>query len=379
MNMCKKTFLLIPVLFCLPLLTVFAQKKHTVVPGNTLSGLAQQYYNDFKKWPAIHDANKDKDLELAAGTSPFVPKRILNPNLIYPCQILIIPNIADDKNAATSGTADEKYKNLLIGDWGDDPMLSISNNGRFSQNDKSGTWTFKGDLLTLEGMGVYLVDLKQLELGALVLTPVKDAQGKEVKNAKSSTMKKRAAKMPDQVKIIDVKGKVLSQGKGVAGAKVEAVGYKQTATVAADGSFTLTQIPVGTALNVTANGYKTNSTTAAENVSINLEQDTPAIATRNFKGKVVFFKKQGSKKPPLPAAKATVTLIVNGKEVRSMNVKGDGTFEFTAIKNEFNQQVEIVAKLLKFGDKRTKAPDTQAAEVDLGTIELFPAPKKKKK
>ena len=52
----------------------FAQ--HAVVPGNTLSTIAQQVYGDPSRRPRIFEANRDQ---------------ILNPNLIFPGQVLRIP------------------------------------------------------------------------------------------------------------------------------------------------------------------------------------------------------------------------------------------------------------------------------------------------
>jgi nucleoid-associated protein YgaU len=49
---------------------------YTVVPGDTLSKIAQQRYGNANLWPRIHDANRDE---------------IANPNLIFPGQTLRIP------------------------------------------------------------------------------------------------------------------------------------------------------------------------------------------------------------------------------------------------------------------------------------------------
>lgn len=54
---------------------------YTVVPGDTLSGIALKFYGDASRWPEIHEANKDI---------------IENPNLIYPGQTFVIPDDDED-------------------------------------------------------------------------------------------------------------------------------------------------------------------------------------------------------------------------------------------------------------------------------------------
>ena len=50
---------------------------YTVVSGDSLWKISKKYYGDGTKWTKIYNANKDK---------------IKNPNLIYPKQVLTIPN-----------------------------------------------------------------------------------------------------------------------------------------------------------------------------------------------------------------------------------------------------------------------------------------------
>lgn len=52
-------------------------RTHTVAAGDTLSRLARFYYQDAGDWRRIYDANRD---------------RIKNPDLIYPGQVLTIPD-----------------------------------------------------------------------------------------------------------------------------------------------------------------------------------------------------------------------------------------------------------------------------------------------
>jgi nucleoid-associated protein YgaU len=50
--------------------------QDTVQPGDTLSALAQKWYSDANQWPRIFEANRNQ---------------IVNPNLIFPGQVLRIP------------------------------------------------------------------------------------------------------------------------------------------------------------------------------------------------------------------------------------------------------------------------------------------------
>jgi nucleoid-associated protein YgaU len=54
-------------------------KKHVVVSGDTLSGIAKKYYDDAGKYMAIYEANKD-----VIGNDP---------NLIQPGMELVIPKL----------------------------------------------------------------------------------------------------------------------------------------------------------------------------------------------------------------------------------------------------------------------------------------------
>src|SRR5262249_13435407 len=57
-------------------LLIPATAQYTVVDGDSVSGIAQQFYGDVSLWPRIFEANKDQ---------------ISDPNLIFPGQELCIP------------------------------------------------------------------------------------------------------------------------------------------------------------------------------------------------------------------------------------------------------------------------------------------------
>jgi nucleoid-associated protein YgaU len=53
-----------------------APRTYTVVKGDTLSGIAKQFYGDASKWRRIYEANRDV---------------IKNPDLIKPGQVFKVP------------------------------------------------------------------------------------------------------------------------------------------------------------------------------------------------------------------------------------------------------------------------------------------------
>ncbi len=54
------------------------ERTYTVKPGDSLSKIAKAVYGDAGKWNAIYKANQDA---------------IKNPDLIYPGQVLKLPNL----------------------------------------------------------------------------------------------------------------------------------------------------------------------------------------------------------------------------------------------------------------------------------------------
>jgi nucleoid-associated protein YgaU len=62
-----------------PSASTTAGRTYTVVSGDSLSKIAKHHYGDSAKWHAIYEANRDK---------------IKNPDLIYPGQVLTIPDVS---------------------------------------------------------------------------------------------------------------------------------------------------------------------------------------------------------------------------------------------------------------------------------------------
>lgn len=70
-----------------------AGKQYTVVVGDTLSGIAQRAYGRGSKWPVIYNANQTK-------------LRSNNPDLIYPGEVIFIPELVDEKKMKRDITGD---------------------------------------------------------------------------------------------------------------------------------------------------------------------------------------------------------------------------------------------------------------------------------
>lgn len=73
--------------------------KYTVVKGDTLSLIAQRIYGNLNRWPEIWNANRSQ---------------IENPALIYPGQVLTIPNVTTT-TATTGGTTGGKPSGIIGG------------------------------------------------------------------------------------------------------------------------------------------------------------------------------------------------------------------------------------------------------------------------
>jgi len=79
------------------------EDKYTVVKGDCLWKIAgkKEIYNNPKYWPKIWEANEDGVISAPAHT----PKKITNPNLIYPGQVLRVPTLtAEDLKKLTDNT-----------------------------------------------------------------------------------------------------------------------------------------------------------------------------------------------------------------------------------------------------------------------------------
>ena len=78
---------------------------YTVVKGDCLWKISgkEEIYGNPRLWPALWDANKDG--VVSAPTA--VPKTIKNPNLIYPGQVLRVPQLSEEEK--------EKMKNKSSG------------------------------------------------------------------------------------------------------------------------------------------------------------------------------------------------------------------------------------------------------------------------
>jgi len=380
----KFSFLLIVAFLCFQVGNVLAQKKHTVVSGNTLSGLAKQYYNDGKKWKTIYDANKGKTLETTSVKNAEgkvvqrrIPTRLVNPNLIYPGQILMIPDVASD------GMSDADFTSMIAGTW--EGVEPVTVKGQFVKFNTDGSveaydpmkeewmkapdtkWMVKNGSLVFSSGGeeeMYKIDEEAAKAGMLSFA---DDEG---------TQKWKKGAPAPKIELYEVTGVVTSSADskplGAVNVKYTKDGRSMTATTDGSGRYVIKDIPTGTRLSFSTEDYKDGAATTnkATAVNVSLEPDKPKNATREIVGRVNYVKKPG--KDPKPAKKATVTLRVDGKVVGtpSMKVNKDGTFTFTNVPYSFGQKAEVSAEMKKYKTGTTMVEDKDVPKIAAPAIQL---------
>jgi len=85
------------------------EDKYTVVKGDCLWRIAgkKEIYGNPRYWPKIWEANEDGVI----SAPPSTPKKVTNPNLIYPGQVLRIPTLTDED---LKKMTDNKYINKNV-------------------------------------------------------------------------------------------------------------------------------------------------------------------------------------------------------------------------------------------------------------------------
>lgn len=377
----RKFNVLLIALFCLSIVTASAQEvQHTVASGNTLSGLAKQYYKDMKNWKPIFDANKGKKLKIATNPStkkPYVvPTMLVNPNLIYPGQILTIPNTTGGEKpvepmtaAELSAKAEGTWKVMKAGGPlpTKDAFVKMEKGGKLYAYNAAldakedwteiGKWEVKEDksfVLTIAGKETSYVideaDVKANKWGFMMM----DEKGTTVADVEMM----KATPPP---KTFDVTGKVMSGGKALAGVSVSGGG--KSATTDASGAYTLRGVKEGDEVKFSKNTYNSASgkITGGKIADVTMIRQEPPVKERTFTGSIM--RKNGSK----GAKKAEVTLKIGGKSYGPYIAEKDGSWKSDPVPYEWEQTgtYEVVYKK----DKKTgNIPDTATGTVKVGTV-----------
>lgn len=379
----RKFNVLLIALFCLSIVVANAQNEvqHEVKSGNTLSGLAKQYYKDMKKWKPIFDANKGKKLKVATNPKtkkPYVvPTMLVNPNLIYPGQILMIPN-------TTGGGGTTPPKELTAADirmkaegtWKitkgtemlkKDAFVKMEKGGKLyaynadlmAKEDwtEAGKWEVKDDkslVLTVAGKeSTYVIDEADVNAGkfGFMMMDEKGEVAADVEMMKASP----------PPKTVDVTAKVMSGGKALAGVSV--TGGGKSATTDASGSFTLRGVKEGTEVSFSKSTYNSakGEVKGGKMGDITMTRQDPPVKERKFEGNVM--RKNGSK----GAKKAEVTLKIGGKSYGPYIASKTGYWASDNIPFEWEQTgtYEVTYKKDK---KNGNIPDTATGTVKVGTV-----------
>lgn len=111
-----------------------SDQLYTVVTGDSLWNIAKKFYGDGSKWTAIFEANKDK---------------IKNANLIYPGQVLKIPNVTDAKTITANASSSDGKKSSGSGGKKTDSGSKQTNTNtecKLTVNNSGEVFTSRGDV-----------------------------------------------------------------------------------------------------------------------------------------------------------------------------------------------------------------------------------------
>jgi nucleoid-associated protein YgaU len=102
--------------------------NYTVVAGDTLRGIAQRFYGDGSQWPVIHNANRDQ---------------IDNPDVIFPSSVLRIPST--DQYTVVAGDTLRSIAHRFYGDETQWPRIFEANRDQIDNPDE----IFPGQVLNI--------------------------------------------------------------------------------------------------------------------------------------------------------------------------------------------------------------------------------------
>jgi len=102
--------------------------NYTVVPGDTLRGIAQRFYGDENQWPIIYNANRDQ---------------LDNPDVIFPSSLLRIPST--DQYTVVTGDTLRRIAQQFYGDETQWPRIHEANRDQIPNPDQ----IFPGQVLNI--------------------------------------------------------------------------------------------------------------------------------------------------------------------------------------------------------------------------------------
>lgn len=360
--------------------------RHEVKVGDTLLKLAKQYYRNPEKWIDIFNENKEKELSIGVNPKTKEPyeasKFLIDPNLIYPGQILVIPDV-ETTCCHYCDVTDEDVMKKMEGSW---KIINIGMNNTFSTNnylrfeinkdlkiyDREfdiyrviGIWYVKDFHIYLEVLETkYAYELETSGHPSIMSSFVsRKITGylNKIDNDNQLMEIQREIPFPN---VVNISGQLYYNNKPLEGVTISGGGKKTTTDSL--GNYTLRGVKNNLEVKFSKQNYKTTSLYIKDwkiQETVSLAREELPITSRIFSGQILNEKEK-------PAKGVKIILELNQQQFGPYEVNKDGTWQSEAIPFNWEQiESQVTYQVIyKKQEKIIEIPEILSEKVDLGKV-----------